>query len=353
MPAAVQISALTKRFGSVTAVDDLDLHVRPGRLLALLGPSGCGKTTLLRLIAGFEVPDTGTITVDGRPVAGARKFVPPEHRGVGMVFQDYALFPHLDVAANVGFGLTTRGTARQGKITDILGLVGLAGLGARMPHELSGGQQQRVALARALAPDPAVVLLDEPFSNLDTGLRARVRSEVRMILRMADATAVLVTHDQAEALSIADDVAVMDRGRITQCADPEEVYRRPAGVDVARFLGDAVLLRGHGRGYLAETDLGMLELAEPGEGALDLLVRPEDVVVTSDAAGVAEVVTREFYGRDQIIGVELASGLRLRAWRSGHDGSLHIGERCAVSIRRPLVAYPVGPAHADESVRQP
>ena len=218
----VRCRGLTKIFGAVRAVDDMSLDVDPGEIVALLGPSGCGKTTFLRLIAGFERPDAGSVLLADEEVAGPGRFLPPERRRIGMVFQDYALFPHLSVADNVAFGLarrrrlSARGAHRDAaeSVGRLLALVGLEGLGARLPHEISGGQQQRVALARALAPAPAVVLLDEPFSNLDATLRAEVRAEVRGILREAGATAVFVTHDQEEALSLADRVAVMRAGHL-------------------------------------------------------------------------------------------------------------------------------------------
>jgi iron(III) transport system ATP-binding protein len=222
---AIVCADVCKSFGAVRAVDRVALRLPPGLLLALLGPSGCGKTTMLRLLAGFETPDAGTIEIGGQRVFGAGINLPPERRRVGMVFQDYALFPHLDVARNIAFGVP-RGPDRGRRIVEALRLVGLDGYQERMPHELSGGQQQRVALARALAPRPDLLLLDEPFSNLDAALRAQVRGEVRQILAAADATAIMVTHDQEEALSLADQVAVMQEGTVVQVASPFDLYQR-------------------------------------------------------------------------------------------------------------------------------
>ena len=214
-PIALRCDGLSKAFGDAAAVDDASFHVTAGTVLALLGPSGCGKTTTLRLIAGLDRPDAGTIVLGGSEVQGPDVSVPPERRRVGLVFQDYALFPHLDVRANVGFGLSRR-NGRAARVAETLELVGLSALASRMPHELSGGQQQRVALARALAPNPRVVLLDEPFSNLDAALRNDLRNDVRRVLRESGTTAVFVTHDQEEALSLADQVAVMIDGRVLQ-----------------------------------------------------------------------------------------------------------------------------------------
>ena len=235
---AIRCNNVTKRFGSVLAVNQVDLTVAPGEFLSLLGPSGCGKTTMLRLIAGFEVPDTGTIEIGDLCVVGPKRWIQPERRRVGMVFQDYALFPHMTVAENVAYGVRKWPNQRE-RVGKALRLVGLDSLRERMPHELSGGQQQRVALARALAPEPDVILMDEPFSNLDVALRARIRAETREILARAGATVIFVTHDQEEALSLADRVAVMWGGQIAQVGEPEELYRNPNSREVAQFVGGA------------------------------------------------------------------------------------------------------------------
>ncbi|MFZ5816704.1 MAG: ABC transporter ATP-binding protein [Bacillota bacterium] len=241
----LQITNLEKRFGSTVAVKGFDLDLETGEILTLLGPSGCGKTTTLRLIAGFERPDGGEIAIAGRVVAGSGRWVPPEERGVGMVFQDYALFPHLTVAENVGFGLIRLSSdQRRQRVSQMLRMIGLESLADRYPHALSGGQQQRVALARALAPRPALVLLDEPFSNLDASLRVQMREEVRRILKESGAAAIFVTHDQKDALAISDRVVVMNQGQIEQVGTPREIYQFPHTAFVARFVGQTNLLLG-------------------------------------------------------------------------------------------------------------
>ena len=239
----VAVTGLDKAFGAHQVLTGVDLEVPAGSLTAILGPSGSGKTTLLRLMAGFERADAGTIGIGDVLVDGPGVYVPPERRRIGYVPQEGSLFPHLTVAGNVGFGLTAR-ERRGGKVDGLLETVGLGGFGRRYPHQLSGGQQQRVALARALAIEPAVVLLDEPFASLDAHLRASVRADVQEIFRRAGTTAVLVTHDQDEALSIADWVAALRDGKIAQCAAPEDLYRRPADPELASFIGAANLLEG-------------------------------------------------------------------------------------------------------------
>jgi iron(III) transport system ATP-binding protein len=291
------------------AIDDATLAVTPGEILALLGPSGCGKTTFLRLVAGFERADAGRIDLGGRTVAHNGLFVLPERRRVGFVFQDYALFPHLSVAANVGFGVERR--ERAERVARTLALVGLEGLGDRFPHELSGGQQQRVALARALAPGPAIVLLDEPFSNLDADLRERVRSEVRTILRMAGTSTIFVTHDQEEAFDIADRIAVMERGRIEQLGRPEEIYHTPQTRFVADFVGDADFLPAQVAGDHIQTELGSFALggAAVEPGPVEIMLRPEDLHLTpTDDPAAAEVLGRRFQGPLSLSTVRLATG---------------------------------------------
>jgi iron(III) transport system ATP-binding protein len=333
----VRLSGVSRSYGPVRAVRELDLEVRKGEILAFLGPSGCGKTTTLRLIAGFESPDSGTVEVGGRKVAGPGLAVPPEKRRVGMVFQDYALFPHLSVEQNVAYGLPG-GKKRKGRVEEVLALAHLEGLGDRMPHELSGGQQQRVALARALAPEPAVVLLDEPFSNLDASLRVRVRSEMREILRDAGATAVFVTHDQEEALSLADEVAVMMDGMVVQSAPPETLYHQPATRQVASFVGEANFLPGVAENGHVSCALGDIPILGDGEGEVEVMLRPEALVLRALPNGQATVEDREFYGHDQLLKLRLDSGGTLRARLVGGPG-FGPGERVAVDVWGSAVVF--------------
>ena len=295
----VRLRGISKSFGSVRAVREVSLDIERGELMAVLGPSGCGKTTLLRLIAGFEAPDVGCVVVDEEMVAGPGRLVPPDKRRIGMVFQDYALFPHLSVEGNVAFGLATRPREERDALTRrTLELVGLQHKANCPPHELSGGERQRVALARALAPEPALVLLDEPFSSLDATLRAGLRREVELILRDAEATALLVTHDQEEALSLADRLAVMRDGQIVQVGAPVEVYGRPATRWAAQFVGEVNVLSGVAHGSGVETALGVFDLGEPAKGSVHVAVRPEQLELSAHHDGNAEVVAREFRGHD-------------------------------------------------------
>jgi iron(III) transport system ATP-binding protein len=333
----VRLSGVSRSYGPVRAVKDLDLAVTRGEILALLGPSGCGKTTTLRLIAGFESPGSGTVEIDGRTVTGPGINVPPEKRRVGMVFQDYALFPHLSVEQNVAYGLLSR-KKRKGRVAEVLALAHLNGLGDRMPHELSGGQQQRVALARALAPEPAVVLLDEPFSNLDASLRVRVRSEMREILRDAGATAVFVTHDQEEALSLADEVAVMMDGVVVQSAPPETLYHHPATREVASFVGEANFLPGTVENGHVSCALGDIPILGDSEGEVEVMLRPEALVLRALPNGQATVEDKEFYGHDQLLKLRLDSGVTLRARLVGGPG-FEPGERVAVGVWGSAVVF--------------
>ncbi|HET9737464.1 MAG TPA: ABC transporter ATP-binding protein [Solirubrobacteraceae bacterium] len=332
---AIDARGVDKAFGRTRAVDGATLSVPHGELVALLGPSGSGKTTLLRVIAGFEEPDAGRVAIAGRPVAGDGAWVEPEHRRIGMVFQDGALFPHLTVERNVAFG-----ASRRERVAECLDLVGLAGRAASYPHELSGGERQRVALARALAADPEVVLLDEPFASLDAGLRDALRAEVAGILREAGTSALLVTHDQAEALSLAGTVAVMREGRIEQVGTPEEIYERPQSRWLAEFLGEADVIPGTASRGMVECELGRFGAAPELAGAVNVVIRPESVGIgTGPASGHAEgvVVARSFYGHDQLVHVELPSGLRLRSRRLGFP-AWHPGDRVRIWIDGPVSA---------------
>jgi len=325
--AAIRMRGIAMSYGSVQALAGLDLDVARGHLMTLLGPSGSGKTTALRLIAGFDRPDAGSIELGGETMVGPGVFVPPDRRRVGMVFQDYALFPHLTVARNVGYGVGKR--ERSQRVRDILELVGLSGKADRLPHELSGGEQQRVALARALAPDPRVILLDEPFSNLDAALRARVRNEVAEILRRSGTTAIFVTHDQEEALSLSDTVAVMHDGRIVQTGTPTEIYHHPADTWVAAFLGDADFLPGRAGDGSVTTSVGVFP--SPHRGTVTVMIRPESVAVRPTPDGTGIVTRREFFGHDQLVTVGLPDGSVVRA-RLGPTPFLRPGDHVDVTV---------------------
>jgi iron(III) transport system ATP-binding protein len=338
-PAAIDVSHVSKRFPPLEVLVDVSLRVEAGQILALLGPSGCGKTTLLRVIAGLERPEAGAVTIAGRLMTGPTTFVPPERRRVGMVFQDWALFPHLSVAGNVGYGLP-RGPDRQARVERALAMVGLDGLGDRNPMTLSGGQQQRVALARAIAPEPTVILLDEPFSNLDTALRVQVRGEVRRLLGELGVTTVFVTHDQEEAFLLGDQVAVMYDGRIVQQAVPADLYLRPAEPWVARFVGDANLVDAEGEGLTATTAVGHVRLAAAHEGPAQVLLRPETLRLEPGDSATVEVL--EFYGHDSVYGVRLDGGDLIRV-RTGSMPVFRPGDRVRVATDgTPTVAYAAG-----------
>jgi iron(III) transport system ATP-binding protein len=300
-------------------------------VVALLGPSGCGKTTALRIIAGLEAPDRGTVEVGGRVVAGPGFNVPPEKRHVGIVFQDYALFPHMNVRKNIAYGLATS-SKRAERLAELVSLVGLEGLEGRMPHELSGGQQQRVALARTLASDPEVLLLDEPFSNLDVKLRIEVREEVKRLIKLTGTTAVFVTHDQDEAFVLGDTIVVMNKGRVEQIGTAEDLYYRPASRFVAGFVGLASFLPASVSNGLAYCELGQFPATEELDGDVELLVRPDDVSIGRGEAE-ATVERREFLGHDLLYVLRLTSGREMRTVQ-GPEVPLMEGDRIRVSLRR-------------------
>ena len=346
MAASVDVTDLTHAYGDTPVVRNMSFSLAPGVIGCLLGPSGCGKTTVLRCLAGFEPVQGGSIAIGGRVVSTSALRVPPEERGVGMVFQDYALFPHLTVARNVAFGLRRSPPDESLRRVDaMLDLVGLQHVANAYPHELSGGQQQRVALARALAPQPGLLLLDEPFSNLDVDLRERLSLEVREILKSTGTTAILVTHDQHEAFALADEIGVMHKGTIEQWDSAYDLYHQPRSRFVADFVGQGVFLRGVaiGRGRVV-TELGELATDNPAsmeEGAsVDLLLRPDDIVHDDASPWQAEVTAKAFRGADFVYTLRLASGTRVLSLVPSHHNHA-IGER--IGIRRAIdhvVAFP-------------
>jgi iron(III) transport system ATP-binding protein len=340
---AFRVADVAKAFAGTQAVDGASLHVDSGEIVALLGPSGSGKTTLLRLVAGFETPDAGSVWVGGRLVADADTWVEPEDRRIGMVFQQGALFPHLTVAKNVGFGASR---AQYTRVRECLDLVGLADRADAYPHELSGGERQRIALARALAPEPAVVLLDEPFAALDATLREALRQEVAEILRAAGASALLVTHDQAEALSLADRVAVMREGGIEQVGSPEEIYDAPATRWVASFVGETEAVPGSVAAGVVACELGRFGGQRSADGEVEVVFRPESVAIGLTAphedAGRAVVQARRFYGHDQLVELRLASGTTIHSRRLGFP-AWHPGDHVRVWIEGPVTTIAPAP----------
>ncbi len=333
----MQAHRITKWFGDVAAVADVSFTVERGETLVLLGPSGCGKTTLLRILAGLEVPDSGTITLDGEVLSGGGTFVPAERRRVGMVFQDWALFPHLTVAENVAFGVADEPHARR-RVAETLEMVGLTDLADRYPEALSGGQMQRVALARALAPRPRVLLFDEPFSNLDVTLRNQVRSDIAELMREVGTTSVFVTHDQEEAFVLGDRVAVMRDGQIVQLGAPAEVYQYPATPWVATFVGDANLLEGEASDGRVRTVVGALPLSNEVTGRCRVVVRPEYLMIGNGYDGLVTGV--EFYGHDTSYRVTMgAVTLTVRGMAAPRFG---VGDRVSVTYGGPkVVAFAV------------
>jgi putative spermidine/putrescine transport system ATP-binding protein len=320
--ATVELRQLRRRFGTTVALDGLDLTVQPGELLALLGPSGCGKTTALRMLAGFEHPDSGNVLIDGHDITA----VPAHRRDTGMVFQSYSLFPHLNALDNVAFGLRmrkVRTSVRRGRAAELLDLVGLPEHGHRYPHELSGGQQQRVALARALALRPRVLLLDEPLSALDAKVRLTLRAQIRRLQQDLGITTLFVTHDQEEALSIADRVAVLRAGQIEQCDTPAELYERPATAFVAEFIGTMNRIPGHTGDGTVQVLGQRLPLGgpAPADAQVDVLVRPEAISVTADPASSAQVLATSFLGAVTRLTIQLPEGAAVQADLTSHEAA--------------------------------
>ncbi len=349
---ALTVTAACKSFGRVRALAGVDVSIADGELLAVLGPSGCGKTTLLRCIAGLERLDAGTLVVRGRVLSAPGVHVAAHRRRVTLVPQEGALFPHLSAADNIAYGLD-RAARRSGRVTELLALVGLEGHGSRMPYQLSGGQQQRIALARALAPRPSLILLDEPFSALDAGLRAELRRVVRDALQADGATGVLVTHDQGEALSLADQVAVMRDGRVVQSGRPTDVYRSPADAWVAGFVGEAVLLDGELHDGVAYTAAGAVPVVVESAGAsprrgngrvpVTVLVRPEQVRMAparTQEGVTASVVRRDFFGHDALTTIRLEDGTELTARTLDDAADLSPGTTVMVELSGVVRAWP-------------
>jgi iron(III) transport system ATP-binding protein len=361
---ALECVGLMKSFGGVAAVAGLDLSIPKGQILALLGPSGCGKTTALRLIAGFEEPDAGFISIGGDTVNSTHGHTPPERRRVGMVFQEGALFPHLTVEQNIAYGLP-KGQGRDERVSQVLELIDLSAQRDRMPHELSGGQQQRVALGRALAPQPEVLLLDEPFSNLDPKLREQVRRDVLAILKASNATAIFVTHDQEEALFVGDVVAVMNEGQIEQTDSPETIFHHPTTKFVAQFIGMVDFLPANHDSGTLHTEVGSVPWPEleagtienvfaNGQNQIEVMVRPDCLNCSPAEDGPGVVIEREFRGAFYLYRVELPSGATVRCLLS-HTAEYPLGSTVSVSLRdghhlRPFVGDRlVAVSHVDHS----
>ena len=313
----LEVKNVSLGYGSHLVVQNVSMRLAQGEIGCLLGPSGCGKTTLLRAIAGFEPVRAGQVSLSGQTVAAVAQHTPPQLRDIGMVFQDHALFPHLTVAENIGFGLhRLPKPERAVRVQEMLSLVGLEGMGQRWPHELSGGQQQRVALARALAPKPSLLLMDEPFSSLDTSMRESIAREVRAILKQARATALMVTHDQNEAFAMADNVGVMARGQLMQWGTAVEVYCQPATLDVAQFVGEGTLIAAQATvGGQWQTPLGLLSAGHPHYATahgVHVLLRPEHVHLVEQGVK-AKVLERTFRGSHFVFELELTDGQRVMA----------------------------------------
>jgi len=337
----LRLTGVSKSFGTTSVLQDVSFSVTDGTLLTILGTSGGGKTTLLRLIAGFDTVDSGSIVMNGREVSSESMSLPPEKRNVGFVPQESALFPHLSVAKNISYGLShLNSTAQDSKVSELLELIGMGDHRNSLPETLSGGQRQRVAIARALAPNPDVVLLDEPFAALDAQLRSKLREDVRAILRAANATAILVTHDQEEALSIADQVAILRDGVVAQVGSPRSIYSQPIDVELAKFLGDAVVIPGVVHSGKVTTQLGDLipNVTHPEGASGHVAIRPENLYLQPDPKGLAIVTGRQFFGHDALVEVRTAAGT-VKARTSGPI-SPEVGMPVTVWVRGSVNFYP-------------
>jgi iron(III) transport system ATP-binding protein len=340
MTEKLSLTNVEKSFGQTSVLKDVSFTVKDGSLLTILGASGGGKTTLLRLIAGFESLDAGSIVMNGREVSSSDMTVPPEKRNVGFVPQESALFPHLSTKRNIGYGLShLNSKAKKERVSELLDLIGMSELGEAMPDKLSGGQRQRVAIARALAPNPEILLLDEPFAALDAQLRSRLRDDVRAILSKAKATAILVTHDQEEALSIADQVAILRSGTVAQIGSPRSIYSQPIDVELAQFLGDAVVVSGVIQNGKVSTKLGdLIPIVSHAEGIVgQVAIRPENLYLQPDPNGLATVTARQYFGHDALVEVKTAAGI-VKARTSGPI-SPEIGMRVTVWVRGSVNFY--------------
>ena len=324
----IRARSVAKSYGSETVLSDFNLDVWNGSIVGILGISGSGKTTALRLLAGFDKPDSGIIEMRDKVISSKKTFMPPEERNIGMVFQDYALFPHLNVEKNIAFGLS-RDEIKSGRLQEVLSMCNLEIYRNKFPQELSGGQQQRVSLARALAPKPEVILLDEPFTSLDAHMARDLREEVVSLLRQTETTALIVTHDQEEALSVCDVVSVLENGSVIQSATPQEIYLNPVSQTVANSVGDPNILKGFSVDGRVETSLGTFVTAY--DGALDVSIRPECIELLLDSEGSYVVKECTFYGHDQVISFQNSKGEVFRA-RSLPNTIYEAGDKVNINI---------------------